>query len=725
MSRPDTAGRNALALVVDDDPTIRLMLESTLAKAGMRTLTVADGRSALAAFASVAPDLVLLDIGLPDIDGYEACSAMRAMPHGRDTPLLMLTGREDATSVERSYEVGATDFIAKPINWEILVHRVRYILRSARAFTEVATSRARLADAQRVAGLGSWEWDIALDDLQCSDEARRILGVEADAGSLSSEVFFAPLPQRERAWLKDKLVETARTGTPTSVEQSIVRMDGERRLLHVFAAARRQDSGHAAVVHGTVQDVTERRAAEARIRYLAYHDSLTGLPNRAWLQDELERSLASAARSGGVLAVMLLDLDQFKRINDTLGHSIGDRLLCAVAERLKERLRREDTLVRASDGAPIALSRLGGDEFCIVLNELDQPSSAAKVAARVLDAFIEPFVLGDHEAVVSPSIGIAIYPHDAADTDGILKAADTAMYETKNEGRNNFSFYSASMNARALERLTIESELRHAIEREEMVLLYQPIVAIETGAIVGLEALLRWHHPEMGLLMPSRFIEIAEESGLIVPLGEWVLRAACSQSSCWLAEGLPAPLVAVNVSGEQFRRASLVQTVQGVLDQTGLDAARLKLEITESVLMRDAEVTLRSLARIREIGVHLSIDDFGTGYSSLSYLKRFPVDELKLDRSFVREIIDGPRNAAIATAVIEMARGLSLSLVAEGVERAPQVDLLRRLRCPHGQGYYFSRPQPAAAIAGLLRAGRPLLSHSSAGEGALADAAQT
>ena len=723
MSASDARTRDSLALVVDDDPTMRLMLESTLAKAGLRTVAVADGRSALAAFASLAPDLVLLDIGLPDIDGYGACSAIRALPHGCDTPVLMLTGRDDAASVERSYEVGATDFIAKPINWEILVHRVRYILRSARAFAEVATSRARLADAQRVAGLGSWEWDIARDDLQCSDEARRILGVESDAASLSADVFFAPLPQAERVRLKDGLLEAARSGTPLNVEQSIVRGDGERRLLHVFAAAKRQDGGNAAVVHGTVQDVTERRAAEARIRHLAYHDSLTGLPNRAWLQDELERSLARAARNGRALAVMLLDLDQFKRINDTLGHSVGDRLLCAVAERLRQRLRRDDTLARPSDGAPIALSRLGGDEFCIVLNELDQPGSAAKAAARVLDAFVEPFVLGDHEAVVSPSIGIAVYPDDAADTDGLLKAADTAMYQTKNEGRNNFSFYSAAMNSRALERLTIESALRRALERDEMVLHYQPIVAVETGAIVGLEALLRWRHPEMGLVMPGRFIEIAEESGLIVPLGEWVLHAACSQSSSWRAEGLPVPLMAVNVSGEQFRRASLVGTVQRVLDQTGLGAAQLKLEITESVLMRDAEVTLRSLQRIREIGVHLSIDDFGTGYSSLAYLKLFPVDELKLDRSFVNEIVDGPRHAAIATAVIQMARGLSLSLVAEGVERAPQVDLLRRLRCPHAQGYYFSRPQPAAAIAALLRAGRPLLPHSNAGAGAVADAA--
>ena len=713
MNRPGTAARGALALVVDDDPTMRLMLESTLAKAGMRTAAFADARSALAAFDALAPDLVLLDIGLPDIDGCALCSALRAMPRGRSTPVVMLTGRDDAASVERSYEAGATDFIAKPINWEVLVHRVRYILRSARAFADVATSRARLADAQRVAGLGSWEWDIVCDDVQCSDEARRILGLATDVPSITSEVFLAPIASAERDLLRSKLVEVAETGVPINVEQAIVRRDGERRLLHVFGEARHHDSGSAAVIHGTLQDVTERRSAEERIRHLAYHDSLTGLPNRTWLREELERSLARADRHGRVLAVMFLDIDHFKRINDTLGHSVGDQLLCAVADRLRQCLRREDALARPSDGAQIALSRLGGDEFCIVLSELDQPESAAKAAARVLEAFAEPFVLADREAVVSPSIGIAVYPHDAPDAESLIKAADTAMYHTKKEGRNNYCFYSASMNVRALERLTIESALRRAVERDQLVLHYQPVVALDTGAIVGFEALVRWQHPELGLLMPDHFIEIAEESGLIVPLGEWVLHTACAQSSAWQAEGLPALTMAVNVSGEQFRSTSLVRTVQRVLDSTRLDPATVKLEITESVLMRDIDVTLRNLARAREMGVRLSIDDFGTGYSSLAYLERFPVQELKLDRSFVNDVVGSARTAAIVTAVIRMARDLSLTVVAEGVEDESQIKLLQGLHCPHAQGYYFCRPQPADVISALLRTGRPLPLRSS------------
>jgi diguanylate cyclase (GGDEF)-like protein len=693
-----TLTQGGLALVVDDDPTMRLMLQSTLARAGMRTAAFGDARSALAAFESLAPDLVLLDIGLPDIDGCTLCSALRALPCGQSMPVLMLTGHDDAGSVERAYLAGATDFIAKPINWEILVHRVRYILRSARAFADVASSRAQLADAQRVAGLGSWQWQPARDELQCSDEARRLLDLPADMASATLDWFLSPLEPDAREQLRSKLLEVGRTGVPAHIEQAYQRRDGEQRVLQVFGEVRQHDGGGgAALIHGTVQDVTEHRLAEQRMRHLAYHDTLTGLPNRAWLNEELERALARAERQGSVFALMFLDIDQFKRINDTLGHSVGDQLLRAVAERLKQRLRRGD-----------ALSRLGGDEFCIVLNDLDHPETAAKAATRVLESFAEPFQLLNREAVASTSIGIAVYPHDATDVESLVKAADTAMYHTKKEGRNSHSFYSPSMNARALERMTIESALRRAIEREQLVLHYQPVVALDSGAIVGLEALVRWQHPALGLLMPGRFIEIAEESGLIVPLGQWVLHAACAQSSAWQAEGLPALTMAVNVSGEQFRRAGLAQTVQQALDANRLDPSTLKLEITESSLMRDLDVTLPNLTQASEMGVRLSIDDFGTGYSSLAYLERFPVHELKLDRSFVSNIVGGARNAAIATAVIRMARDLSLALVAEGVEEASQLKLLQGLQCPQAQGYYFCRPQPVHAISALLRSGQVL-----------------
>jgi diguanylate cyclase (GGDEF)-like protein len=707
MNSTSAGARRPLALVVDDDATTRLMLQTTLKRVGIACETAADGSSAIASFAALQPDLVLLDIGLPDIDGFDTCRALRALPGGADTPVLMLTGYDDAASVERAYETGATDFIAKPINWEILAHRVRYILRSAQALCEVARSRERLSEAQRVAGIGSWEWHATMDAVECSDEALHILGHESSAlMPLNFESFFGALAESDRRLLRGTLLEAAGSGAAIEADYAVAEdTGGSVRVVHLCGRAR-LNGRDALLVHGTVQDVTERRAAQEHIRHLAYHDSLTGLPNRAWLYERIAQALQRAKKERHVLALMLLDLDQFKRINDTLGHSVGDQLLCAVAQRLSHRLPRSDSVARAQwPFAPAAaLSRLGGDEFCIVVDGVNSAAAVAGLAERVLGAFAEPFTLSHHATVVTPSIGIALYPQDAADTESLLKAADMAMYHSKKKGRNGFSFYQHSMSERTVERLTIESELLRALERDELVLHYQPIMAAEGKAIVGLEALVRWQHPERGLLMPGRFIEIAEEAGLIVPLGEWVLRQACMQSATWRAQGLLAPPVSVNVSGEQFRHDAFMPALHRLLDGSGIEPISLKLEITESVLMSDADITLRNLQCAKDLGIRLSIDDFGIGYSSLSYLKRFPVDELKLDRSFVAEIVDDPRSAAIASAVIDLARNLSLTVVAEGIENERQATLLWQMGCPHVQGFYFHRPQPVEAVTELLRA---------------------
>lgn len=707
MNPTSVGTRRPLALVVDDDATTRLMLQATLKRVGVACEAVADGSTAIASFATLQPDLVLLDIGLPDIDGFDTCRTLRALPGGADTPVLMLTGHDDPASVERAYETGATDFIAKPINWEILAHRVRYILRSAQALSEVARSRERLSEAQRVAGIGSWEWLVPNDTVECSDEALRILGHESSMHFPPGfDAFFGALSESDRRRLRATLLEAAGSGAVIDADYAVAAgAELAVRVVHLCGRARRS-SADALVVHGTVQDVTERRAAQERIQHLAYHDSLTGLPNRAWLHERITQALRRAKRDRRSLALMLLDLDQFKRINDTLGHSVGDQLLCAVAQRLSQRLRRSDSVARTQPPvlAPAAsLSRLGGDEFCVVVDGIADAAAVVGLAERVLGAFAEPFTLSHHATVVTPSIGIALYPQDADDTESLMKSADMAMYHSKKKGPNGFSFYRHSMSERTANRLNVESGLRRALEREELVLHYQPIVSAEGKTIVGLEALVRWQHPEHGLVMPGRFIDIAEEAGLIVPLGEWVLRQACVQKAAWQKQGLQVPPVSVNVSGEQFSHDGLMPALRRLLDSTGIEPASLKLEITESVLMRDAEVTLRNLERAKDIGVHLSIDDFGTGYSSLSYLKRLPVDELKLDRSFVAEIVEDPRSAAIAGAVIELARKLSLTVVAEGIENALQAKLLWQMGCPRAQGFYFHRPQPVEAIAVLLQ----------------------
>ncbi|WP_157270504.1 putative bifunctional diguanylate cyclase/phosphodiesterase [Azohydromonas aeria] len=702
------------ALVVDDDTSARLMLRATLARVGIDCEAAGDGAAAIAAFTASLPDLVLLDIGLPDMNGLSVCRLLRSRPGGAEIPVLVLTGHDDATSVAQAYDAGATDFIAKPINWEILAHRLRYVLRSAQALRDAAQSRERLAQAQRAAGLGSWEWDVARDSVQASPEALRILEHEGlppvDSGF---DAFFAMLAQGDRQQWRQALLAAAdaRSATVEADYAVGVRPGTPRRVVRLCGRARRTATA-ALTVHGTVQDVTERHVVQERIRHLAYHDSLTGLPNRAWLQERIAQALQKSGEGSPGLALMLLDLDEFKRINDTLGHSVGDQLLCSVAQRLKHRLRRDDGVARIKPPVPGAgdavLSRLGGDEFCIVAEGVTSAEGAATLAERVLRAFSEPFMLAEHATLVTPSLGIALHPQDALDAEELMRAADMAMYDAKRRGRNRFSFYSASMSERMAQRLAVEHELRHALEHDELVLHYQPIVAATTRAIVALEALVRWQHPRRGLLMPAYFIETAEESGLIVPLGQCVMRQACRQSSAWRAQGLEPPPISVNVSSEQFSREDFMPALGALLRDTGVDPAGLKLEITESVLMRDVEVSLRNLAQARALGVQLSIDDFGTGYSSLSYLKRFPVDELKLDRSFVAEIADDLRSAAIAGAVIELARKLGLTVVAEGIENEQQATLLWQMGCTRAQGYRFHRPQPVAAVTALLQSrGRP------------------
>ncbi len=439
-------------------------------------------------------------------------------------------------------------------------------------------------------------------------------------------------------------------------------------------------------------DITERKAADERIRFLAQHDALTGLPNRSLLQDRLLQALASAQRDGEQVAVLFLDLDHFKTINDSLGHHIGDRLLQEVARRLGHCVRGNDTV-----------SRQGGDEFLTVLGQLKNPGDAAHIAQKMLDAVAQPYDIDGHELRVTPSIGIAIHPDDGHDTETLIKNADAAMYHAKENGRNNYQYFTADLNSRAFERLSVENSLRRGLEQGEFLLHYQPQINLASGAIVGLEALVRWQHPDFGLVPPLRFIPVAEESGLIVPLGEWVLREACRQNRAWQQAGLPAIPVAVNLSAHQFHQKNLAQTISGALQESGLDARYLELELTESVVMRGSESTVETLARLKQMGLMLSIDDFGTGYSSLSYLKRFPIDKLKIDRSFVRDVTLDQDDAAIAGAIIAMAHSLRLKVIAEGVETQEQSDFLKEQGCDEIQGYLFSRPLPAEQMEKLLR----------------------
>jgi diguanylate cyclase (GGDEF)-like protein/PAS domain S-box-containing protein len=443
---------------------------------------------------------------------------------------------------------------------------------------------------------------------------------------------------------------------------------------------------------GTNEDITTRKLAEERIQYLAYYDALTGLPNRTLLRDRLTKALADARRQRYKIALLFIDLDGFKDVNDSLGHAVGDLFLQNVAERLSRWAREQDTV-----------ARLGGDEFLIMLSHIGDAADAAVAGERLMDAMTAEFIVEGHSLHVSCSIGISVFPEHGADCETLIKNADAAMYSAKADGRNSFRFFTEDMNAHAVERVTLENSLRSALAKNQLFLMYQPQMDIATGRITGLEALLRWQHPELGLVPPDRFIRIAENSGQIVPIGEWVLRTACNQARKWQDEGIPAISVAVNVSAVQFRQADFCELIRNVLQDTGLAPQHLELELTESLLLANADVTLSVLKELKTMGVTLAIDDFGTGYSSFSYLRQFHVNNLKIDRSFINDVATNPDDAAITAGIIGMAKNLKLKVIAEGVENEAQMEFLREHQCDEIQGYYFSKPLATDKVADKLR----------------------
>jgi diguanylate cyclase (GGDEF)-like protein/PAS domain S-box-containing protein len=491
--------------------------------------------------------------------------------------------------------------------------------------------------------------------------------------------------------------QVAASGVPLPFfEQTAIDLGGRERTLLTTKVPVQDDAGAVVRIVHVSLDITERKAAEERVRHLALHDVLTDLPNRAFLQEVAERALARAARRGSMLALHLVDLDRFKEINDTLGHPAGDTLLVEVAARMAGHLRRGDTL-----------ARMGGDEFAILQEDVESPEEASAMAARILETLAEPFRIDGHHVVTAASIGLAFGPVDGADVAELVRHADLALYRAKSDGRNLVRRYEPGMNAQLRDRLALEQALREAIESEAFELHFQPKQTLGDGRIHSVEALLRWRHPERGQVSPAQFIPAAEDSGLIVPLGTWVLRAACAEARRWHDAGLGPVRVAVNLSAEQIRRQDLAATVRAALADTGLPPQLLELELTESLLVRDAEQALRVMRELRGLGVQLALDDFGTGYSSLAYLQRFPFDTLKIDRGFVADLSDSGSSLRIVEAVVRLAHGLGLRVVAEGVETEGQLAILRRVGCDEIQGYLLSPPVDASRIVGLLAPAAP------------------
>ncbi|ODU51301.1 MAG: diguanylate cyclase [Thiobacillus sp. SCN 63-374] len=489
----------------------------------------------------------------------------------------------------------------------------------------------------------------------------------------------------------DRNITHLAPGQRSECELRIIARDGATRTIRAYSMEVKSDDGQHRL-YGACQDITERRQAEARIAFLAHHDALTGLPNRVLLRDRFEQALAVVQRARSHMAVLFLDLDNFKVVNDSLGHAAGDELLLAAVSRLSHCMRDSDTI-----------SRQGGDEFVLLLNDIPDLDTVKRIATDILSHLAEPLEINGHVLNTSCSIGVAIYPGDGSDFDSLLQKADTAMYNAKGAGRNSYRFFDEQMNQQAQEHLMLQHRLHQALYRAELQVHYQPQLEIGSGKVIGVEALLRWQNAELGEVAPDRFIPVAESCGLIVPIGAWVLEQACRQAQAWRQAGLSDLAVSVNLSAMQFHRFSLVEMVAGVLGRSGLPPHLLELELTESILLQDVEGTLDTVRQLKRLGVRLSIDDFGTGYSSLSYLKRFAVDRLKIDQSFIRDVNTDPDNAAIVRAIIQLARSLRLDIIAEGVETPAQLAFLREEGCREAQGYLFSRPLQPAAMEAFLR----------------------
>ncbi len=698
---------NTKILIIDDDPIIRLLAVEKLAEEGFRVIEAEDAATGVQRILEEKPDLVLLDVILPDMDGYQVCQHLRSVPSVQHLPIIMLTGLDDTASIVQAYDHGATDFFAKPINWKLLGYRIRYILRASRTVEQLAHSESALANAQRLAHLGSWEWRPHTNSTCRSDEYFRIYGMHKDSLATS---MFAILPQvhaEDQERVKAVLEAAASVGQAYQHEFRILSPQTGMRVVHEQARIFRNDDGKVNYIEGITQDITELVDAQQRIRNLAYYDNLTGLANRQLFRELLLHELQRAQRQDKQCGLLFIDLDRFKRINDTLGHDVGDMVLQIVGNRINTCIRSSDiaALHQSTSGKNEQVARLGGDEFTVVLTDIGQPEEAALAARRILEAISLPIQIGTQEVIVSASIGIALGPRDGYDVESLLKNADLAMYSVKDKGRNNYHFFDHTMNETVLNKFALENDLRKAIEQNQLELYFQPKINPMTGVIVGAEVLLRWKHPHRGMISPVVFIPVAEESGFIVELGVWVLNRACEINRDWQNRGMPSVPLAINLSAANFRHPDLLPGIRKTLADLQLHPDFLVIELTEGVLMNDVEESIATLQALKDMGIYLSVDDFGTGYSSLNYLKRFPLDELKIDRSFVKDIITDTHDAAITAAIIGLAQNLKLSVVAEGVETTEQADFLLRRGCNTMQGYLFAKPMPQKEFEELLLAG--------------------
>ena len=681
-------------LLADDDATVRLLMQAALEKEGYRVLLACDGDEAIRLITAHAVDMVMLDVEMPGKNGYQVCSLLREKM-GNELPIIMVTGMDDLQSINQAFEAGATDFISKPINWNLIGYRILYLQRAYMNLLELKNANARshaifsaIPDTMFILSSEGQVIEI------CSNPGNtpwlsRQLGNFLNQ-NLSDNITKQYLDAMERARQHHSIelfeypLQVGIDNKTRYYENRIVTIDAQKTLC-------------------LVRDITDRKDAEKKIFNMAYFDNLTGLPNRQSFTERLSGEIQRAKYQCNKLAVLFLDLDGFKHINDTMGHTVGDIILQGTAERLQSSTRPSDFVSRNnSDRIEVNLARLGGDEFTVVIPNLARAEDALMLAHRIREAISQPFHLPSRDVVLTASIGIAVYPDDGQDAETLLKHADTAMYHAKDEGRDNCQFYNKNLTLRAEKRMHLENDLRNALIRNEFHLAYQPQYNISKRNIDSVEALIRWQHPSRGIVSPLEFIPLAEETGLIIAIGEWVLRAACIDAMQWRSQGHDIQ-VSVNLSPLQTKTPDLVDRVRDILVKTGFPSNKLTLEITEGALMEHTKTTLTALQSLRDLQIQIALDDFGTGYSSMNYLKQLPINCIKIDQSFIRGLLQDNESQSIVRAIISLSKNLGFLVTAEGVETSNQAKTLISLGCDILQGCYFSKPIVMAEMSTFLQ----------------------
>ena len=682
-------------LMIEDDDADQRLVRLMLDKAGLGSAVEQCSRLAagLARLERGGIDIVLLDFSLPDSSGLDSCWALRE--RFPEVPLIILTTLDDDELALRAVAEGAEDYLVKrTVDAPLLGRAIRYAIERHRSDLALRASEERYALAMQGANDGLWDWDLVRDRVFLSPRWKAMLGFREEELDDLPATWFGRVGADDLSALRAAFdAATAAGDSHVVVEHRMRAKDGSLLWVVTRGALVRDSTDRLVRMAGSMTDISTRKRAEAQLVHDAFHDGLTGLANRNLFLDRLGMAISALQRDRqGSFAVLFLDLDRFKTVNDSLGHSVGDLLLVAIARRLEQLMRPSDTV-----------ARLGGDEFAVLAYGVGESADAAHIAARIQERLVEPFLIGAQEVYVTASIGIALPEHPGASADGLLRDADLAMYRAKAAGPGRYEVFDLELHRVAVQLLKLETELRRSVAAGDFVMHYQPIVSLLSGRIAGFEALTRWQHPERGLIAPAHFIALAEETGLVVPLGWQVLDTACRQACLWQEQFPTDPpyFMSVNVSGKLFAQDGAVEQLLRILEASGLPPESLRLEVTESVVLQHGDDVMRRLRLLRDFGVQLSIDDFGTGYSSLSYLQRFRYDELKIDRSFVRDLLVEDSRAIVET-ILSLASHLGIGVVAEGVETEAQLARLRLLGCPHGQGFWFARPLAAAAAEELL-----------------------